>query len=109
MMEIMTINQENFEEKVLKAEKPVVLDFWAPWCGYCKRLNPVIERLAEQYDGSVLVGKTDIDDSEALAEQFEVDTIPTLILFQGGKASEPIVNPGSASAIENWMKENGAI
>lgn len=108
-MEIMTINDNNFEEEVLKAEKPVVLDFWAPWCGYCRRLGPVIDRLAQQYDGTLLVGKIDIDESPELEEQHEIETIPTLIVYQGGKASEPLVNPGSMAAIESWLEENGAL
>ncbi len=107
-MEVLTIQKDSFEKEVLQAEKPVVVDFWAPWCGYCRRLNPVVDRMAEQY-GELLVGKLDIDESPALAEQYGVDTIPTLILFQNGKASDPLVNPGSQSAIDQWLRENGAI
>ena len=98
-MDIMTINKDNFDKEVLQAEKPVVLDFWAP----------VVDRLAAQYEGKLLVGKVDIDESPELEEKHEIETIPTLIVYQGGKASEPLINPGSMTEIEDWLKENGAV
>lgn len=108
-MAVITLNKEKFEQQVLQAKGPVVVDFWASWCGYCRRLNPVVERLAEQLDGKIMVGKLDIDESPQLAEKYEVDTIPTLILYHNGKVSEPLVNPGSQAAIESWLKDNGAL
>ena len=98
-MDIMTINKDNFDKEVLQAEKPVVLDF----------LGPVVDRLAAQYEGKLLVGKVDIDESPELEEKHEIETIPTLIVYQGGKASEPLINPGSMTEIEDWLKENGAV
>lgn len=108
-MNTLTIQETNFEKEVLQAQKPVVVDFWAPWCGYCRRLSPVVDRLAEQYGEQVQIAKLNTDENPALTEQYDVDTIPTLILFQNGKASEPLVNPESQASIQAWLKEHGAL
>lgn len=98
-----------FEDTVLKADGPTLVDFWAPWCGYCKRLSPVIDRLYEEYGSKIQIAKLDIDEVPELADAYEVDIIPTLILFRDGKAVSSVVNPGSQDAIEDWFRENNIL
>ena len=106
-MEAIVITKENFEEQVLRAEKPVLVDFWAPWCGYCRRLSPVIDQLDGSYEGRLVIGKINIDDEPELAEKYAVETIPTLMLFQKGKEPAEIIAPQSRGQVTEWLKENG--
>lgn len=81
-----TLTQENFEEQALAAEKPVLVDFWATWCGPCRMLAPIVAEIAEERD-DVVVGKVNVDDESELAARYGVSSIPTVILFKDGKVS----------------------
>ena len=84
-MEIVFTDQ-NFETEVTKSEKPVVVDFWAPWCGPCQTMGPIIEELASEMGDKVKIGKLNVDEDPATAQKFNVMSIPTIIIFKGGKA-----------------------
>ena len=83
-MEIV-LTEENFEREVVQSELPVLVDFWAVWCGPCMRLAPIVEEFAKEQDGKVKVGKVNVDEQMALAMQFGITSIPTLLVFKGGK------------------------
>ena len=81
-----TITKDNFEEEVLHSEIPVLVDFWAAWCGPCKMLAPIVAKIAEENEGKIKVGKVNVDEEQALAIKFRVASIPTVIAFKDGKA-----------------------
>ena len=83
-------NSETFEQAIA-GDKPVLVDFWAPWCGPCRMIAPVIEEIAAEFDGRVVVGKIDVDEEPGLAQRFGVMSIPTLIVLKGGKVVEQAV------------------
>lgn len=88
---VLTLSQENFKTSVIESSGPVLVDFWAPWCSPCRMIAPVIDDLAAEYAGKAKVGKVNVDDNRDIAMEYGVMSIPTLILFKGGKAVERIV------------------
>jgi len=88
---IVTLTDANFPDEVVKSATPVVVDFWAEWCGPCKMIAPVLDELATEYNGKVKIGKVNIDEHQQLAITYGINSIPTLLIFKGGKVSEQIV------------------
>lgn len=82
---VKTITDDNFEAEVLKSDLPILVDFWAVWCGPCKQIAPMVDALADQYAGKLKVGKVDVDHNQIVAQQLRITSIPALFLFKGGK------------------------
>lgn len=91
MADILTITADNFESEVTQSEQPVLLDFWAEWCGPCRMVAPVVESVAEKYAGRLKVGKVNVDEEGELAVRFGIRSIPTLLFFKDGNVAETVV------------------
>lgn len=85
------ITSQNFEDEVLKSDKPVLLDFWATWCGPCRMLSPIVAEIAEENEGKIKVGKVNVDEEEELAAAFRVSSIPMLVVMKDGKVANAAV------------------
>ncbi len=97
------LTSENFETEVIKSEIPVLVDFWAPWCGPCKMMGPIVEKLAKELDGKVKVGKVNVDDEGDLAARYDVQSIPMFVLFKDGELVNKKVGAMNASSLLDML------
>ena len=104
-MAAMNINNEKYQE-LLQADKPLLVDFWAPWCSYCRRIGPAYDRIAQQFEENLNIVKINIDEEPALAAAEHIEVIPTLVLYRGGQAIGSIVAPESKAMIESFIRES---
>ena len=104
-MAIINITKEIFEEQILKADQPVLVDFWAPWCTYCRRIAPAFDKIAEQQEDKLVFAKVNVDEAPEIAEKYGIDTIPTLLIFKNGEVVGTIVAPDSKAKIETFIQE----
>jgi thioredoxin 1 len=99
MSSVADFSDATFQDEVLNADTPVLVDFWAPWCGPCRAIAPMIDELATEYEGSVKFGKVNIDDNAETAQKYEVFSIPTLVVFKGGQEVDRVVGPRSKNQL----------
>ena len=98
------ITRENFENEVMKSNIPVLIDFWAPWCGPCRMMGPIIEQLADQYEGKAKVGKVNVDEEGELSQAFGVMSIPTIVLVKDGKVVRQAVGARPKAEVEAMLQ-----
>ena len=98
------MNEAIFRE-ALAGSQPVLVEYWAPWCVYCRRIAPVLEKIEDQFDSTVVMGQVNIDDVPLLAHQEQIEVIPTFVLYRDGKAVSSIVAPESKAALESFIRE----
>lgn len=101
-MSVLTITKSNFEETVLKSDKPVLLDFWASWCGPCRMQGPIIDQLATSHS-NVVFGKVNVDEEPDLASEYGITSIPTLIIFRDGRLIDQVTGVTSKASIERML------
>lgn len=103
---IVTVATDNFEREVKKSDLPVMVDFWAEWCGPCRMVAPTLEQLAEEMDGKVRIAKLNVDDNQELAFQYGVQSIPTFILFKDGQVADRMMGAVPKAAFESFIQRN---
>lgn len=103
-MSVLSLDRKLFEKLVNEEKKTVLLDFWAPWCVYCRRIAPALDKIAEQFEGEVVVAKVNVDEQPEIAEEEGIEVLPTLVLYRDGSAIESVVAPQSKAAIEEFIR-----
>jgi thioredoxin 1 len=103
---IVEVTQDNFGDKVGKSDVPVLVDFWAVWCGPCRMVAPVLDELAEELDGKLKIGKVNVDENQELAMQYRVSSIPAFVLFKNGQAVDRVVGAMPKAAFKNFLSSH---
>jgi thioredoxin 1 len=103
---IFEVTDSNFDQDVLKSDQPVLVDFWAAWCGPCRAIAPIVDELAQQFQGKIKVGKMDVDSNSATPMRYKVTGIPTLLVFKGGQVVEQLVGYRPKDAIQQALEKH---
>ncbi|MCX7710118.1 MAG: thioredoxin [Clostridia bacterium] len=103
---IVVLNKDNFENEVSTGDMPVVVDFWAPWCGPCRAVGPIMDELANEYDGKAKICKVNVDEEGELAAKFRVMSIPTIIMYKGGQVVEKVIGARSKDEFSKLLDKN---
>jgi len=103
---VVTVSEDNWEQEVLKSDTPVLVDFWAQWCGPCRMVAPVLDQIADEMDGKVRIVKLDVDSNQKIAYQFQVQSIPTFILFKGGQMADRMMGAMPKASFESFINRN---
>lgn len=103
---VLHVTDQSFEQEVLKAKEPVLVDFWAAWCGPCRMIAPTVEALANEYSGRARIVKMNVDENQATPAKYNIRGIPTLLLFKDGQVREQLVGAASRDVIENLLKKH---
>ena len=105
MSDLLQVTDKTFDEEIFNSDVPVIVDFWATWCGPCKMVAPVVEELAKEYEGKIKVAKMDVDNNRETPARFGIRNIPTIIFFKGGEVTNTIIGAQPKSAIEAELKK----
>ncbi len=105
MSKALAVSATTWDAEVLKSDMPVLVDFWAEWCGPCRAIGPILDQLAEEFDGKAKIVKVDVDSEQSLAEQFNVMSIPNLIFFKDGKVADQLIGAGSKATLASKLEK----
>lgn len=101
---ITTLTDANFKEEVLESDEPVLVDFWATWCGPCRQIAPIVEDLADEFEGRAKIGKVDVDDNPQTAQEYGVRSIPTLLFFKDGEVADKVVGAAGKNPLQEKLE-----
>ena len=105
-MALLHLTEKNFDEEVVKSQLPVLVDFWAEWCGPCRMIGPIVDEISEEYKGKLKVGKVNVDEAQELAMRYGVMSIPTLMVFKSGKIIDQVVGAMDKGQLVSRLKKN---